>query len=59
VVEKTENAVSSVKELKILEDNNNYTVAEVTVNNTIARFRIDYNSSDNIQKWTYKLINNQ
>lgn len=59
VVEKTENAVSSVKEIKIVEDNNNYTVAEVNVNNTIVNFRIDYNISNKKQKWTYKTINNK
>lgn len=59
VVEKTENAVSSINDVKILEDNDNYTIAEVRVNNITARFRINYNINDNNQKWAYSVINNQ
>ncbi len=53
VVEKTENAVSSVKSLRIVEDNDNYTVAEIEVNEVKARFRVDYNKESPAGKWTF------
>lgn len=54
VVEKTENAVSGVKELKILEDDDNHTTVGITVNNKKAVFRIDYDKNESAVKWSYK-----
>jgi len=53
IVEKTENAVSSVKSLKIEEDNDNYTLVQIEVNGEKAKFRIDYNKDSSEKKWTY------
>ncbi len=54
IVEKTENAVSGVKDLKILEDDDNHTVVAISVNNDKAIFRIDYNKNASATKWSYK-----
>ena len=53
IVEKTENAVSSVKSLKIEEDNDSYTLVQIEVNGEKAKFRIDYNKNSSEKKWTY------
>ncbi len=53
IVEKTENAVSAVKALKIVEDNDNYTIVNFEVNGEKANFRIDYNKNASAQKWSY------
>jgi hypothetical protein len=58
VVEKTENAVSSVQDLKIVADNPEFTQVELKVNGKTATFRINYNKSDS-GKWTYNINNNQ
>ncbi len=52
IVEKTESAVSSVKSLKILEDNDNYTLLFLEVKGEKAEFRIDYNKGTSEKKWT-------
>lgn len=54
IVEKTERAVSSVSSLKILEDNDNYTLVFIEVNREKAEFRIDYNKGISEKKWTIK-----
>lgn len=53
IVEKTENAVSSVKTLQILEDNDSYTLVQIEVNGEKAKFRIDYNKDSSGRKWTF------
>ncbi len=59
VVEKTENAVSSVKNIRILEDNSDYTLVEIMVNNITATFKINYGKGCCTPKWTFNLINNK
>ncbi len=56
IVEKTENPVSGVKYLKVLEDDANHTVVAIDVNGERAEFTICYSAKEGEKKWSYKKL---